>query len=74
MSLNDSVAEMRLAALKLSVESAGGLTEDQIFKRAHAFAEFIMMGYQPPGHVVTGNITVQFNDSALRDKFLEDQI
>ncbi len=74
MSLNGSLEEIRLAALKLSVESAGGLTEDQIFKRAHAFAEFIMMGYQPAVNVVMGNITVQFNDSALRDKFLEDQI
>lgn len=57
----DSVEKIRLAALRLAVESAGGLPEEAIFKRAEAFADFIN-GARPQQTKVVMNIQVHEDD------------
>lgn len=62
----DSREKIRLAALTLAVQSAGGLPEDAIFKRAEAFADFIN-GARPQQTKV--EMTIRIPDPA---KFIYD--
>lgn len=61
----DAGEHVRLEALKLSVQSAGGLSEEQIFKRAYAFSEFICGSWAPTPQPAPKKITPVKTDDAI---------